>query len=153
MNKLGMVVDASHMSDASFFDTLEVSEQPIICSHSELRAISLTRNLSDEQAKRLAAHGGVVGLTFPPGFIELNAPREYLGYLPPSPLFQKWVDHCDHFMQLVGPDHIGIGSDFDGGGRLLEDMSQLPFVAEELLGRGYKEADIRKILGEKFARV
>lgn len=154
MNRLGMVVDASHMSDASFFDTLDVSEQPIICSHSNSRKLCAhPRNLTDEQVKKLAAGGGVVGLTFPPGFIDLAAPREYLGYMPESPLFQKWVDHCDHFMQLVGPNHIGIGSDFDGGGRLLEDMSQLPLVTEALLGRGYAEADIRKILGESLLRV
>jgi membrane dipeptidase len=154
MNRLGMLIDASHMNDAGFFDLLEVSQQPVICSHSNSRAICPhPRNLSDEQVLALAAHGGVVGLTFPPHFIELDAPREYLGSTPASPLFQKWVDHCDHFMQLVGPDHIGIGSDFDGGGRLLEDASQWPFLAEALLGRGYAEADIRKILGESLLRV
>ena len=83
----------------------------------------------------------------------MAAPPEYRDYLPPSPLFQKWVDHCDHFLQLIGPDHIGIGSDFDGGGRLLEDMSQLPLVTEALLGRGYDEPTIRKILGENLLRV
>lgn len=154
MNKLGMVVDCSHMNDPGFFDVLDVSEQPIICSHSNSRAIcNHPRNLSDEMVKALAAHGGVVGLTFPPHFIELGAPPEYRNYVPESPLFQKWVDHCDHFLQLVGPDHVGIGSDFDGGGRLLEDMSRLPYVTEALLGRGYDEAVIRKILGENMLRV
>jgi len=154
MNRLGMVVDCSHMNDAGFFDVLDVSEQPVICSHSNSRAVcNHPRNLSDEMVKALAAHGGVVGLTFPPQFIELGAPTDYRNYLPASPLFQKWLDHCDHFLQLVGPDHIGIGSDFDGGGRLLEDMSQLPLVTEALLMRGYDEAVIRKILGENLLRV
>lgn len=154
MNRLGMVVDCSHMNDAGFFDVLDVSQQPVICSHSNSRKICPhPRNLSDEQVKALAAHGGVVGLTFPPHFIDLHAPPQYLGYTPASPLFQKWLDHCDHFLQLVGPDHIGIGSDFDGGGRLLEDMSQLPNVTEALLGRGYDETVIRKILGENLLRV
>lgn len=154
MNRLGMVVDCSHMNDPGFFDVLDVSEQPVICSHSNSRKLcNHPRNLSDEQVKALAAHGGVVGLTFPPHFIELGAPPQYLNYLPTSPLFQKWVDHCDHFLQLVGPDHVGIGSDFDGGGRLLEDLSQLPLVVEALLGRGYEEAVVRKIIGENFLRL
>lgn len=154
MNRLGMVVDCSHMNDAGFYDVLDVSSRPVICSHSNSRAVCpQPRNLSDDMVKALAAHGGVVGLTFPPHFIELGAPPEYRNYLPNSPLFQKWVDHCDHFLQLVGPDHIGIGSDFDGGGRLLEDLSQLPFVTEALLGRGYDDTVIRKILGENLLRV
>jgi membrane dipeptidase len=154
MNRLGMVVDCSHMNDPGFFDVLDVSEQPVICSHSNARAVcNHPRNLSDEMVKALAAHGGVVGLTFPPNFIELGSPPEYRNYVPTSPLFQKWLDHCDHFLQLVGPEHVGIGSDFDGGGRLLEDMSQLPLVTEALLGRGYDEAVIRKILGENLLRV
>lgn len=154
MNRLGMVVDCSHMNDPGFYDVLDVSEQPVICSHSNSRAIcNHPRNLSDDMVKALAAHGGVVGLTFPPHFIELGAPPEYRDYLPNSPLFQKWVDHCDHFLQLVGPEHIGIGSDFDGGGRLLEDMSQLPLVTEALLLRGYDEAVIQKILGANLLRV
>lgn len=154
MNRLGMVVDCSHMNDSGFFDVLEISTQPVICSHSNSRKICAhPRNLSNEQMKALAKNGGVVGLTFPPHFVELGAPPQYRDYLPQSPLFQKWLDHCDHFLQLVGPDHIGIGSDFDGGGRLVEDMSQLPLVTEAMLGRGYSEAVIRKILGENLLRV
>jgi membrane dipeptidase len=154
MNRLGMVVDCSHMNDSGFFDVLDVSDKPVICSHSNSRKLCpQPRNLTDEQVKALAAHGGVVGLTFPPHFIELGAAPGYQNYVPTSPLFQKWLDHCDHFVQLVGPEHVGLGSDFDGGGRLLEDMSQLPFVAEGLLGRGYDEPTIRKILGENLLRV
>ena len=70
-----------------------------------------------------------------------------------SDQFLKWVDHCDRAMQLVGPDHIGLGSDFDGGGNLMKDMSQWPFVTEALLRRGYSETDVRKILGENLLRV
>lgn len=154
MNKLGMVVDASHMNDPGFFHVLEVSTQPVICSHSNSRKLCPhPRNLTDEQVKALAKNGGVVGMTFPPHFIDLNAPREYLGYNPTSPLFQKWLDHCEHFVQTAGIDHVGLGSDFDGGGRLLEDMSQLPYVTEGLLSRGFSEADVRKILGENLLRV
>ena len=154
MNRLGMVVDAAHMSDSCFYDLLEVSEQPIICSHSNSRALCpFPRNLTDDQVKALAEQGGIVGLTFVPKFVDLDAPREYMDYGPDSPLFQKWVDHCDRFMDLVGPDHVGLGSDFDGGGNLLRDMSQLPFVTEALLGRGYSESDVRKILGENMLRI
>ena len=117
MNRLGMVVDCSHMNDAGFYDALDTSEHPVICSHSNARKLcDHPRNLSDEMVQALAAQGGVVGLTFPPHFIDRNAPSQYLNYVPTSPLFQKWVDHCDHFLQLVGPEHVGIGSDFDGGG-------------------------------------
>jgi membrane dipeptidase len=154
MNRLGMAIDASHMSDSCFYDLLELSEQPIICSHSNSRTLCpFPRNLTDDQVKALAEQGGIVGLTFVPKFVDLDAPREYVDYGPDSPLFQRWVDHCDRFMDLVGPDHIGLGSDFDGGGNLLRDMSQLPFVTEALLGRGYSERDVRKILGENMLRI
>lgn len=153
MNRLGMVIDGSHMSDASFYDLLDVSRQPVICSHSNSRAICPhPRNLTDDQVKALARRGGVVGLTFVPAFIDLDAGRT-TGHPPSSPLFQKWVDHCDRFVQLVGPDHVGLGSDFDGGGTLLADMSQFTDVPEALLRRGYNEKDVRKILGESMLRV
>ena len=154
MNKLGMIVDASHMSESCFYDLLEVSEKPVICSHSNSKALCpFPRNLTDDQVKALVQTGGMVGLTYVPHFIDLDAPREYRDYTPESPLFQRWVDHCDHYLDLVGPDHIGLGSDFDGGGNLLKDMSQLPYVTEALLGRGYQEDVIRKILGENWLRL
>jgi membrane dipeptidase len=154
MNRLGMVIDASHMSDSSFYDALEISEQPVICSHSNSRALCrYPRNLTDDQMKALARRGGVMCLTFVPGFISIEAPEGYQNYTPSSPLFMKWVDHCDRAMQLIGADHIGLGSDFDGGGNLMKDMSQWPFVTEALLRRGYSETDIRKILGGNLLRI
>ena len=102
MNRLGMVIDASHMSDSCFYDVLEISEQPVICSHSNSRMVCpYPRNLTDDEMKALARRGGVMSLTFVPGFISLGSPAGYENYTPSSPLFLKWVDHCDRAMQLV----------------------------------------------------
>lgn len=146
MNRLGMVVDASHLSEAGFWDVLEVSNQPVITSHANSRCIcNHRRNLTDEQIRALAARGGVIGLTFYPDFIH-----------PDQPSLEKLLDHMDHIISLAGVDCIGLGSDFDGIDQVtsgLEDISRLPAITEGRWRRGYREEEIAKILGGNFLRV
>ncbi len=143
MNRLGMLVDVSHIAERGFWDVLEVSEHPVIASHSNSKAVCPhPRNLSDEQIKALAQNGGVMGVTFVPSFIDANAPS-----------LERLLDHVDHIVNLVGVDHVGIGSDFDGGGDLLADATEYPQITQGLLKRGYSAEAIRKILGENHLRV
>lgn len=148
MNRLGMVVDVSHLSDAGFWHVMDVSSRPVVASHSNCRALCRhPRNLSDEQIKALARNGGVIGMNFYPPFVDDDARRATI---------ERIVDHVEHIVQLVGPDHVGLGSDFDGidsTPRGLEDVSKLPRLTEAMLRRGFSEAHIRKILGENFLRV
>lgn len=148
MNRLGMVVDVSHLAERSFWDVLEVSEHPVVASHSCARALcDHPRNLSDRQLRALAEQGGVMGINFYPLF---------LAERPDTVTLQRVVDHIDHVVQLVGPDHVGLGSDFDGIDRTpagLEDVTRLPALTAELERRGYDPQSIRKILGENFLRV
>jgi membrane dipeptidase len=148
MNELGMVVDLSHCSDKAFFDILDAAQAPAIASHSGVRARrNFHRNLTDEQIRALAASGGVLGMVFLPYFLRENEDEASVADV---------VESIDHVCQLVGPDSVGLGSDFDGfEGRLrgLEDVSLMPAVTAGLVARGYPAADIRKILGENFLRV
>jgi len=146
MERLGIVYDVSHLSDSCFWDVVELKRGPFIASHSNCRAIcNHPRNLTDEMIKAIAAAGGVIGMNFSPSFIcEGKATVERL------------VDHIDHIVELVGPDHVGLGSDFDGIGTTpegLEDVSKMPNITGELIRRGYSEKDVKKILGENFLRV
>ncbi|HEY8418722.1 MAG TPA: dipeptidase [Limnochordales bacterium] len=147
MNRLGMIVDVSHLSEPGFWDVLEVSRHPVIASHSNARAIcDHPRNLTDAQIRALAARGGVMGMNFCPEFVRSDGPAT----------LEDVVRHIDHIVALVGPDHVGLGSDFDGidGTPVgLEDVSRLPAVTEALLARGYDEDSVRKILGGNFLRV
>ena len=145
MNRLGMLVDVSHISAAGFWSVLDVSERPIIASHSNCKAIcDHVRNLTDEQIKHIAQNRGSIGVTFVESFIEQDKSRQTLDRL---------IDHIDHIADLVGIDHIGIGSDFDGGGDLLTDATEYPRITEKLIERGYSETDIEKILGVNHLRV
>lgn len=146
MNRLGMVVDVSHLSEPSFWDVIATSTQPVIASHSNARAVcDHVRNLTDAQIRAIAVNGGVIGLNFFPPFItDEVATVEHL------------ADHALHILDLVGPDHLGIGSDFDGIDSTpvgLDDVTCLPRLSAELLRRGCDEATLRKILGENFLRV
>jgi membrane dipeptidase len=147
MDRLGIVVDVSHLSEATFWHVMEVSTKPLIASHSNARALcGHSRNLSDEQAKALADRGGVVGVTFVGPF--LGDGRQSV---------QGVVDHIDHFAGVIGTDHIAIGSDFDGvpDGSLpegLPDVSRMPAIIDELARRGYSDAAIRSIMGENLLR-
>ncbi len=151
LNRLGMIIDLSHTNDEGFWDVLEASDAPVICSHSNSRSVcSHPRNVTDDQARALAAKGGVIGLMcvfVGPG----TEYREGSGWSIDDPRFQRWLDHADHLIGLVGPDHIAWGS--DGYGGMLGSPAELPKITEGLLSRGHAEADIRKFWGENYLRV
>ena len=172
LNRLGMMVDVSHVSDATFWDVVETSSAPIIATHSSCRDVSPhRRNLSDEMIRAIAGTGGAVQINFAAAFVDPTFPpidpkvMEYWstrGGFQKSPYaehdtpFDILVDHFDHALRLVGPDHVGIGSDFDGVGALprgMEDCSKLPSLTAALLQRGYSEEDLTKVLGENVLRV
>jgi len=148
MNRLGIVVDIAHLAPAGVRDVLELSEAPIIASHANARAVcDNPRNLTDEQLEGLARNGGVVGVTFVPGFID-----------PERITLDRLLDHVDHIVRVAGIDHVGLGSDFDGywgDDQMPEirDAADLPAITAGLLARGYSEADVRKVLGENYLRV
>ena len=166
MNRLGMIVDVSHVSDATFRDVLEVSAAPVIASHSCARAIAdHPRNLSDEMIRSLAAKGGVAMVNFSTSYLD-PAKTSFLkvglgwhwfwhprGTATPLSIL---VDHIDHMVAVGGIDHVGLGSDFDGVPWLpegLEDVGDLPNITLELLRRGYSDGDVRKVLGGNAMRV
>jgi membrane dipeptidase len=148
MNQLGVIIDVSHAAKTTVLQIAELSSVPVIASHSGIKALrDFNRNLSDDEIKAIAAGGGVIGVVFLPYFLK-------------EPEAQASVDdviNClDHICQLVGPDHAGLGSDFDGfeGSLLgLEDTSKMPAIEAGLRRRGYAEADISRILGLNFLRV
>ncbi len=146
MNKLGMLIDVSHLSERGFWDVLEVSEKPVIASHSNARAVcNHPRNLTDSQIKALAGKGGVMGITFVPQFVD-----------PGNPSLSRLLDHVDHIVHLAGTDCLGFGSDFDGIDKTilgLEDVSKYPSLYRGLLNRGYCDEDVEKLLGKNFLRV
>jgi membrane dipeptidase len=143
MNRLGMLVDISHISEAGFWDVMRVSKRPVIASHSCCKALcNHPRNLTDKQLEALAENGGSVGITFVPQFID-----------PQRVTLHRLLDHVDHAVQVAGADHVGIGSDFDGGGTALESAADYAKITEGLLDRGYDEPTLRKILGGSHLRV
>lgn len=146
MNKLGMIIDVSHLSEDSFWDVIKATEAPIIASHSGVYNIkNHVRNLNDKQLKALAENGGVIGVVLYPDF---------LGD-PDNVYIKDYVDHIDYIVKLIGIDHVGIGSDFDGASmpKDMKDSSELYKITEELVKRGYKDEDIKKILGKNTLRV
>jgi membrane dipeptidase len=146
LDRLGVLIDISHISDAGFWDVIDVAKQPIVASHSNSRAVcDHVRNLTDKQIRILADRGGVMGINFAPAFVH-----------PTHATVARVVDHIDHIVDLVGADYVGLGSDFDGipstpGG--LEDVSKIPNITKELIHREYSETAIQKILGENHLRV
>lgn len=150
MNRLGMLVDVSHIAEAGFWDVLGLSEQPVIASHSCCAALRPhPRNLTDSQLRALASLGGVVGLTFVPQFLTegvVERPED----LPP---LERWIEHLDHAAHVAGIDHVAIGSDFDGGGTLLPSARDYPRITAALAARGYGAEDLRKVLGGNALRV
>jgi membrane dipeptidase len=193
MNRQGMMVDISHVSDKTFYDALAVSKAPLIASHSSCRALCRhARNMTDDMIKALASKGGVIQINYEKSFID-QAYKDALdkqsggvvelidqlkkqcgddeaclgkkmaeqekqataeGKLPHVSL-GRIVEHIDHAVKLVGADHVGLGSDFDGASMPdgMEDVTHLPQITDALLKKGYSEADIRKILGENTLRV
>lgn len=148
MNELGMIIDVSHSGDKTVFDILDKSLSPVVASHSGIRARrDFNRNLTDEQIRAIGVHGGLIGVVFLPYF--LREPEEQASV-------EDVLDCIDHICQLVGPDHAGLGSDFDGfGGALagLEDVTKMGAIGAGLRRRGFAEGDIAKILGLNFLRV
>jgi membrane dipeptidase len=158
MNRLGMMVDISHVSDKTFYDVIEVARAPVIASHSSARAIyNHPRNMTDDMLRAVAKNGGVVMVNFFDQFLDPRKAESKKRTVPPlrTPL-SVLIDHIDHIAKVAGIDHVGLGSDFDGGITLpegLEDISKLPNITFELVERGYSDADIKKILGENILRV
>jgi membrane dipeptidase len=192
MNRLGIMVDISHVHDDTFWDVIAVTRAPVIASHSSAFALrDHPRNMNDEMLKAVKRNGGVVQLCLLSDYIKKVPPnpereealkpwqekiramrrgelpvqeadsvrqvfQEINSKYPPNrPTLQDAADHIDHMKKVMGIDHIGIGSDFDGGGGLngIDDVSEMPNITAELLKRGYSEKDIRKIWGGNLMRV
>ena len=146
MNRLGILVDLSHAAESSFYDALDISRVPIVCSHSSSRALcDHPRNLTDDQMRALAAKDGVAQTTIYNGFLRRHGEATILDVL----------DHLEHAIEVMGIDHVGLGTDFDGDGgvRGLANSSELIHFTMQLLARRYSEADIQKIWGGNFLRV
>lgn len=146
MNRVGVMIDLSHASEKSFYDTLEASAVPVVCSHSSCKAIcNHPRNLTDDQLRAIAAKGGVVQITMYKGFLVDEGEATLADFLR----------HLEHAIGIAGIDHVGIGTDFDGDGTILgcRDASQMINLTRELLRRGYDTASIRKFWGENWLRV
>ena len=146
MNELGLMVDLSHAAESSFYDALQLSRQPIVCSHSSARALcDHPRNLTDDQMRALARKGGVCQITLYHGFLKKDGEATILDAM----------EHLDHAVRVMGIDHVGLGTDFDGDGgvRGLADASELTLFTRQLLARRYSKADIEKLWGGNFLRV
>ena len=146
-NRLGIVVDVSHLAAAGVRDVLQVSQQPVIASHSNARAaFDHYRNLSDAQIEAIVAGGGLIGVTF------VNA---FLHNPPGDATIDNVLDQIDYLVGVAGADHVTIGSDFDGASmpRGLEDATCYPSLTAGMLARGHSETTIRKVLGLNFLRV
>ncbi len=151
MGRLRMLVDVSHIAERGFYDTLEEAGGPVIASHSCCAALCPhPRNLSDSQLRALAQTGGVVGITFVAPFLDAGW-RE--SHWPERPGLDRVLAHVDHAVSVAGVDHVGIGSDFDGGGVALRDATEYPRIAEALRARGYSEADVDGIMGGNVLRL
>lgn len=204
MNRLGMMVDVSHISEKSFWDILAITKAPIIASHSGCRALcDPDRNLTDEQLKALARNGGIIQTVALASYLKADDParrdamaklraelgldaaasrgsggdlsrmteeqradyqkrmdqyRERMTMIDarfPAATLKDVVDHIDHAVKVAGIDHVGIGTDFDGGGGIpgFDDDTEAPNVTIELVCHGYSEAQIRTIWGENLLRV
>ncbi len=146
MNELGIMVDLSHASELSFYDALDLSQTPIVCSHSSSRALcDHPRNLTDDQLRALATKGGVAQVTFYNGFLRSNGQATILDA----------VEHLNHMVKVMGIEHVGIGTDFDGDGGVpgLASASELINFTRRLLRERYSEDDLRLIWGGNFLRV
>ena len=146
MERLGMVLDVSHISDSCFWDVVDLKDGAFIASHSNCRDVcDHQRNLTDDMIRALADHGGVMGMNFAPSFVDKD-----------EATVERVVDHIDHVVDLVGPDHVGLGADYDGIGSTptgLEDASKMPNITRELVRREYSDDDVVKILGDNYLRV
>ncbi len=146
MNRLGLLIDLSHAAESTFWDVLKESQKPVVCSHSSCKTLcDHPRNLTDEQMKALAEHGGVMQVTFYEGFLRKDG----------QATLQDALAHIDHAVEVMGIDHVGIGTDFDGDGGVpgLASASEVINLTRGLLRRGYSHEDIQKLWGANFLRV
>ena len=146
MNRLGVMVDLSHGAETSFFDALSISQTPIVCSHSNCKALcDVPRNLTDAQLKALAQAGGVAQITLYHGFLRKEGEAD----------IRDAMAHLNHAIDVMGIDHVGLGTDFDGDGGIkgLADASELINFTTALLRQRFSKADIKKIWGENWLRV
>jgi membrane dipeptidase len=145
-NELGMVTDLAHINDRAFYEVLERSSLPVTMTHTAAFALSPHwRCMTDDQIKALADAGGVLGIAFAPDFID-----------PEHPTIDRLVDHICYVAELVGIDHVAIGSDFDGLGKVtpvVPDVSQLPLLTQAMLARGLSEQEIGKVWGGNFVEL
>ena len=189
MNRVGIMVDVSHISDSAFYDVMKITQAPAIASHSSCRAFvpGFERNMNDDMIQRLADNGGVIQINFGSTFVDSAAheknkqveahlsawmaendltmkdsaaqayAKQYMTENPNYSTVQRVADHIDHVVQLVGVEHVGFGSDFDGVGDTLptglKDASEYPNLIAELLERGYTDEDIEKICYQNVFRV
>jgi membrane dipeptidase len=192
MNRLGMMVDISHVSDKTFYDVLQTTQAPVIASHSSLRAVcDIPRNMNDDMLRALAKNGGVVFINFNVAYLDraaydvfdplrglrdaeiakmMNGNRTNPERFEMRRAIQKkyrqklprvdsaaLLRHIDHAVKIMGADHVGMGSDFDGVSGMVpegvEDVSKYPELVKGLIKLGYSDADIRKIMGQNMLRV
>jgi membrane dipeptidase len=183
MNRLGVIVDLSHVSDSTFYDALAVSRAPVMVSHSSSRAlVDNVRNASDDMLRALAKNGGIIMINFFDPVVNSNLTKEVMAEVYrrtggrnvslngmwdvvyavkaerglPGASLEDVVDHIDHAVKVAGVDHVGLGSDFDGVWDLpagLQDVTRIPWITYELMKRGYSEVDLYKILGGNALRV
>ncbi len=148
MNRLGMIIDVSHLSEKGFWEVVEQSQAPIVASHSNCYSLcSHPRNLKDEQLKAIADKRGVIGVTFVPRFLTEKKGKVTI---------EEIIKHIDYLVEKIGIDYVGLGSDFDGTKKLpvgLEGVEKYPYLTLELLKRGYRKEDINKILGDNLLRI
>lgn len=188
MNNIGIMLDISHVSDDAFYQVIELTQVPVIASHSSLRRFTpgFERNMNDDMIKKLGENGGVIMINFGSSFVSkeagkwrrgLNAARKaliekegedspklenfeesYRKEVPyPYSTLDEVLDHIDHVVKLIGVEHVGIGSDYDGVGDSLpiglKDVASFPNLVQGLLDRGYNRSDIEKILSGNLLRV
>ena len=158
MNRVGIMVDVSHISDAAFWQVIELTKAPVIASHSSCRYFTpgWERNMSDEMIQALAKKGGVIQINFGSQFLDGSIQKQKVRPKRRATVEQV-ADHIDHVVKLVGIDHVGLGSDFDGVGDSLpsglKDVSEYPNLIKVLLDRGYSEESIEKICSGNVFRV